>query len=202
MGHDGDPDAVDAALERLSDLALIWGSSFMFIKIAVRGGVTPPVLAAGTGASTTLALGMCTGRKMRKQKVSALCGASSRDAIAMLGPVLYMASTKILVGFLGILLAYGLVGPMANYLEFAARDESQFVKVLKTCLMASIQGYPPQIAIEFGRKGLYSTDRPSFSELETHAITGCDAAMTAQRRLHRDQQHVEIARMDHVAQPQ
>ncbi len=100
---------------------------------------------------------------------------------AVLGIVITMGSlsdgaevigTKVataLVGtFLGILLAYGLVGPMANYLEFAARDESQFVKVLKTCLMASIQGYPPQIAIEFGRKAIFSTERPAFRELDEH----------------------------------
>ncbi len=34
--------------------------------------------------------------------------------------------------------------------------------------MAQVNGYAPQIAIEFGRKSLYSTDRPSFSELEEH----------------------------------
>ncbi len=74
-----------------------------------------------------------------------------------------------LVGtFLGILLAYGLVAPMSTSLEHAARDEAQFYKVLKTTLLASQQGYSPQIAVEFGRKAIFSTERPSFKELEDH----------------------------------
>jgi chemotaxis protein MotA len=91
--------------------------------------------------------------------------ASLNDGAEVIG---HKVATALVGTFLGILLAYGLVGPMANYLEFAARDESQFVKVLKTCLMASIQGYPPQIAIEFGRKAIFSTERPGFRELDEH----------------------------------
>ncbi len=91
--------------------------------------------------------------------------ASLNDGAEVIG---HKVATALVGTFLGILLAYGLVGPMANYLEFAARDESQFVKVLKTCLMASIQGYPPQIAIEFGRKAIFSTERPAFRELDEH----------------------------------
>jgi len=100
---------------------------------------------------------------------------------AVLGIVVTMASltegpevighkvaTALVGTFLGILLAYGLVGPVATFLEFAARDESQFIKCLKTCLMASIQGYPPQIAIEFGRKAIFTTERPGFRELDEH----------------------------------
>lgn len=74
-----------------------------------------------------------------------------------------------LVGtFLGILLAYGFVGPMSTLMEHIARDEAQFFKVLKTTLLASQQGYSPQIAVEFGRKAIFSTERPSFKELEDH----------------------------------
>lgn len=91
--------------------------------------------------------------------------ASLNDGAEVIG---HKVATALVGTFLGILLAYGLVGPMANYLEFAARDESQFVKVLKTCLMASIQGYPPQIAVEFGRKAIFSTERPGFRELDEH----------------------------------
>ena len=39
---------------------------------------------------------------------------------------------------------------------------------MKVTLLASMQGYAPQVAIEFGRKVLFSGDRPSFSELESH----------------------------------
>jgi len=91
--------------------------------------------------------------------------ASLNDGAEVIG---HKVATALVGTFLGILLAYGLVGPIANYLEFAARDESQFVKVLKTTLMASIQGYPPQIAIEFGRKAIFSTERPGFRELDEH----------------------------------
>lgn len=74
-----------------------------------------------------------------------------------------------LVGtFLGILLAYGFVGPMATLVDHVARDEAQFFRVLKTSLLASQQGYSPQIAVEFGRKAIFSTERPSFKELEDH----------------------------------
>jgi chemotaxis protein MotA len=77
-------------------------------------------------------------------------------------------ATALVGTFLGILLAYGLVGPMANYMDAAARDEGQFIKCLKTCLIASIQGYSPQIAVEFGRKAIFSTERPGFRELDEH----------------------------------
>lgn len=74
-----------------------------------------------------------------------------------------------LVGtFLGILLAYGFVGPMSTMVEHVLRDESQFFVVLKTVLLASQQGYSPQIAVEFGRKAIFATERPSFKELEEH----------------------------------
>lgn len=74
-----------------------------------------------------------------------------------------------LVGtFLGILLAYGFVAPMATFLEHCARDEAQFYICLKTCLLAFLQGYVPQVATEFGRKTIFSSERPSFKELENH----------------------------------
>lgn len=74
-----------------------------------------------------------------------------------------------LVGtFLGILLAYGFVGPWANAMSHMAVAEGKFFECIKVCIMAQVNGYAPQIAIEFGRKSLYSTERPSFAELEEH----------------------------------
>lgn len=74
-----------------------------------------------------------------------------------------------LVGtFLGILLAYGFLGPMSTMMERLSRDETQFYTTIKTCIMGFLQGHPPQVAIEFGRKVLYSGDRPTFTELESH----------------------------------
>jgi chemotaxis protein MotA len=74
-----------------------------------------------------------------------------------------------LVGtFLGILLAYGAVGPLANLLQQRADESSKVLQCIKVTLLASLNGYAPPIAIEFGRKVLFSAERPSFAELEGH----------------------------------
>ena len=74
-----------------------------------------------------------------------------------------------LVGtFLGILLAYGVVEPLGGLMEQKLDEGTKEFQVVKTVLLASMQGYAPQVAIEFGRKVLYSTERPTFAELEAH----------------------------------
>jgi len=74
-----------------------------------------------------------------------------------------------LVGtFLGILLAYGFVGPLAKLVEQRARDSTKQFECIKVTLLASLNGYAPTVAVEFGRKVLFSTERPSFLELESH----------------------------------
>lgn len=74
-----------------------------------------------------------------------------------------------LVGtFLGILLAYGFVGPLASLLEQKLDESSKMLQCTKITLLASLNGYAPALAVEFGRKVLYSTERPSFLELEEH----------------------------------
>lgn len=74
-----------------------------------------------------------------------------------------------LVGtFLGILLAYGVVEPLGGLMEQKLEDGTKELQCIKTTLLASMQGYNPTTAIEFGRKVLFSTERPSFSELESH----------------------------------
>ena len=74
-----------------------------------------------------------------------------------------------LVGtFLGIFLAYGFAEPLAGLLEQKVDEATKELQCIKTTLLASMQGYAPQVAIEFGRKVLYSTERPSFAELEGH----------------------------------
>ena len=72
-----------------------------------------------------------------------------------------------LVGtFLGILLSYGFVGPLAGLLEQKLDESSKMFQCIKVTLLASLNGYAPQVAVEFGRKVLYSTERPTFKELE------------------------------------
>ena len=74
-----------------------------------------------------------------------------------------------LVGtFLGILLAYAFAEPLAGLLEQKNEEGSKELQCIKTVLLASMQGYNPSTAIEFGRKVLYSTERPTFAELEAH----------------------------------
>jgi len=76
---------------------------------------------------------------------------------------------KALVGtFLGILLAYGFVGPLASLLEQKLEESTKMFQCVKVTLLASLNGYAPALAVEFGRKVLYSTERPSFAELEEH----------------------------------
>jgi chemotaxis protein MotA len=74
-----------------------------------------------------------------------------------------------LVGtFLGILLAYGFVGPLAGLLEQKLNESTKQYQTVKVTLLASLNGYAPALAVEFGRKVLFSTERPTFSELEGH----------------------------------
>ncbi|MHB9018297.1 MAG: MotA/TolQ/ExbB proton channel family protein, partial [Burkholderiales bacterium] len=74
-----------------------------------------------------------------------------------------------LVGtFLGILLAYGFIGPLSGLLEQKLDESTKMLQCVKITLLASLNGYAPALAVEFGRKVLYSTERPSFIELEDH----------------------------------
>ena len=74
-----------------------------------------------------------------------------------------------LVGtFLGILLAYGFVGPLGTTLEQKADESTRIFNVIKVTLLANLNGYAPAMAVEFGRKVLVSRDRPGFLELEEH----------------------------------
>ena len=76
---------------------------------------------------------------------------------------------KALVGtFLGILLAYAFVTPLASVLEQKLEESTKMFQCVKVTLLASLNGYAPALAVEFGRKVLYSTERPSFAELEEH----------------------------------
>ena len=73
-----------------------------------------------------------------------------------------------LVGtFLGILLSYGFVGPVATALEHKLHESSKMFQTMKVVMLASMNGYAPQVAVEFGRKVLFSADRPTFMELES-----------------------------------
>src|SRR5208337_2657586 len=70
-----------------------------------------------------------------------------------------------LVGtFLGILLCYGLVGPLAANMGKVADDEHAYYHVLRVMLVALLKGTAPTVAIEIGRRAIPSHLRPSFQE--------------------------------------
>ena len=72
-----------------------------------------------------------------------------------------------LVGtFLGILVSYGFIGPIAAAMEHHANEESKAFEVVKMALVATVRGYVPTVAIEFSRKLLASDLRPTFGDLE------------------------------------
>ena len=72
-----------------------------------------------------------------------------------------------LVGtFLGVFVAYGFLGPMAQALRNIYDAEHKYYLSMKTGLLAHISGYPPVMAIEFARKMLMSEDRPTFVEID------------------------------------
>jgi chemotaxis protein MotA len=72
-----------------------------------------------------------------------------------------------LVGtFLGILLCYGLLGPIASKMGKAAEEEGHFYYVIRLALIAFLKGSSPMVAIEFGRRAIPDSVRPSFQELE------------------------------------
>lgn len=73
-----------------------------------------------------------------------------------------------LVGtFLGILLAYGIVAPMAGRLKGVIEEEAKFHEVVRAVLVAHLHGNAPQISVETGRKMAPNQHMPSFEELET-----------------------------------
>ncbi|MFP5230641.1 MAG: flagellar motor stator protein MotA [Acidobacteriota bacterium] len=72
-----------------------------------------------------------------------------------------------LVGtFLGILLCYGLVGPVSQNMAKVTAEEHAFLYVLRVLILAFIRGQPPVVAIEMGRRAIPVHVRPTFAEVE------------------------------------
>jgi chemotaxis protein MotA len=72
-----------------------------------------------------------------------------------------------LVGtFLGILLAYGMMGPMAARLKGVVEEECRYFEVIRAVLVAHLHGNAPQVAVETGRKMVPSGLMPTFQSLE------------------------------------
>ncbi len=74
-----------------------------------------------------------------------------------------------LVGtFLGVLMAYGFVNPLATNVGNMAETEVRYLETIKAAVVAYAKGNPPIVAVEIARRTIYSDERPSFSELESY----------------------------------
>jgi chemotaxis protein MotA len=72
-----------------------------------------------------------------------------------------------LVGtFLGVLMSYGIVGPIATLMEHQVKEEASYYQVIRIAIVSYVARSIPQIAIEFARRAIPESERPGFSELE------------------------------------
>ena len=81
--------------------------------------------------------------------------------------VLGMMIGGALVGtFMGVFMAYGLVGPMAARMQAVIEEDGSFYKIIQSVLVAHLHGNAAQISVEIGRGSVPSTAQPTFLELE------------------------------------
>ena len=148
------------------------------LRMAITGGVAPFDL------DQMMELDMDVHQQSIHQPVSALTTvADSLPGLgivaAVLGVVITMGAlggppelighkvAAALVGtFLGILLCYGMVGPLASNLSKCVEEEHCYYHVLRVVLIAYIKGTSPTMAVEMGRRAIPAHSRPTFSELE------------------------------------
>ena len=72
-----------------------------------------------------------------------------------------------LVGtFLGVLMSYGIVGPLAKNMEHMVAADHRYLVCIKAAILAFAKGAPSVVAIEYGRRAIESHDRPTFQETE------------------------------------
>jgi chemotaxis protein MotA len=69
--------------------------------------------------------------------------------------------------FLGVLLAYGFVGPLSTSIENGNTAETRFYHFIKASVVAFAKGFSPIVATEFARRTIFSEVRPTFAEMET-----------------------------------
>jgi chemotaxis protein MotA len=89
---------------------------------------------------------------------------------AIAGPIEqigYHVAAALTGTFLGVLAAYGFVGPLASGMEGANAAEARFYQFLKASVVAFAKGFTPILAVEFARRAIFADDRPSFAEMET-----------------------------------
>jgi chemotaxis protein MotA len=82
---------------------------------------------------------------------------------AILGAMIGSALTGT---FLGVLLAYGMVGPFATRLQGVVEEEAKYLEVIRAVIVTHLHGNAPQVSIESGRKMVPNEHMPSFPEME------------------------------------
>ena len=91
-----------------------------------------------------------------------------------------MVAAALVGTFLGVLLSYGFVGPIASNMEYRVASELTYLHCIKAGLLAVYKGFPPAIAIEFARRVLPPEIRPSFEETEEACKTAARPAAQAE----------------------
>lgn len=159
-----DHDAVDLICDTLRSAAMNYDDPHQVEEVlekrleAIQHHAMHPVHALQTVADALPALGI----------VAAVLGviktmASIDQPPEILGKLIGGA----LVGtFLGVYLAYGFVGPMANRLRAVVEDEQHFYGLIREVLVANLHAHPANLCIEVGRQNTPSHMRPGFDELE------------------------------------
>jgi chemotaxis protein MotA len=69
--------------------------------------------------------------------------------------------------FLGVLMCYGFIGPVSGKMKSDIENEGRFLSVIRAALVALQRGAPPLVCVEFARRSIYPSERPSFEEMDT-----------------------------------
>src|SRR5271157_1317291 len=134
-------------------------------------GMTQPVAALSTMADALPGLGI----------VAAVLGVVVTMG-SLGGPpeeIGHKVAAALLGTFLGILLCYGLIGPIAANMTKAAEEEHAFLYVLRVLMISFLKGSAPIMAVETARRAIPGHVRPSFQELEKACRGGGAAAAAA-----------------------
>lgn len=78
--------------------------------------------------------------------------------------------------FLGVLMCYGFISPIAGKIKNDIEDEGRYLSVIKAAMVALQRGAPPLVCVEFARRSIYPTERPTFEEMDTATKEGKKAA--------------------------
>jgi len=161
------------------------------LRTAITGGVEP------FDMDQMMELDMEVHHHAEMQPVNAL--STVADALpglgivaAVLGVVITMGSlggppeqigekvAAALVGtFLGILLCYGVAGPLASNMSKTADEHNEYLHVLRVLMLSFLKGSAPMIAIEMGRRAIPAHVRPGFDEMEKNCKGGGAEAVAA-----------------------